>query len=389
MTTNPEINNRIRGRRILITGGGTGGHVYPGLAVADSLLQFAPATELRFVGTRRGMESILVPRAGHRFTTVPASGVRGLGTKARLLFVINFLLGFLRSLGLLVAWRPAVVLGTGGYVIAPVMAAARLLGISCVLQEQNAVPGSANRLVARWAKRIYLGIGAAEKYFRKGRTLVTGNPVRAAFGSPMSGESDLREFLDQGRGGGRVLVFGGSGGARTLNRALGGGADLWLKKSESRLLIQTGPKDLAEVRTAFADAPDDRVRIEPYIHDMAGALAWADLVICRAGAMTLAELQAMGKAAVLVPFPFATDNHQLRNAEDCASVGAAVVMEDSVCNAETLFAEADSLLAAPDRLDAMGRAAHSMSRPDAADAIARDILELIDPDPEGKNPVVP
>lgn len=380
MTTNPDSATASPRVRVLITGGGTGGHVYPGLAVAESLARLAPGIELRFVGTRRGLESVLVPGAGHRFTTVPASGVRGLGGKARLLFLVNFLAGFLRSLGILLFWRPAVVLGTGGYVIGPVMAAARVLRIRCALQEQNAIPGSANRLAARWAQRVYLGFADAEKYFRRTRTKLTGNPVRAAFAAAAAQSLAAVATAPESEGAAtrpnRVLVFGGSGGAQTLNRSLGQGAALWLEKSPCELLIQTGPRDLDEVRAAFA-ASGGRVRVEPYIMEMAVALQWADLVICRAGAMTLAELQLMGKPAILVPFPHATDNHQLRNAEDCARAGAAVVIEDAVCTPEALFAAAGSLLDAPDRLAAMGRAARELGRPDAADAIARDLLELV------------
>ncbi|TFG86366.1 MAG: undecaprenyldiphospho-muramoylpentapeptide beta-N-acetylglucosaminyltransferase [Gemmatimonadales bacterium] len=389
VTTNPGQNSSADPVRILITGGGTGGHVYPGLAVAEALLALAPRVEPRFVGTRKGLEAILVPRAGHRFVTVPASGVRGLGGWARLLFLVNFLAGFLRSLALILAWRPAVVLGTGGYVIAPVMAAARVLGVRCVLQEQNAVPGSANRLVARWAERIFLGFGAAAGYFPEGRTVVTGNPVRAAFGAPAIGVGEGDEFLANAPAGGRVLVFGGSGGARTLNRALDGRPGLWLGNPERTLWIQTGRSDLAEVEAAFGKATPGRVRIVPYIQDMARALAWADLVVSRSGAMTLAELQALGKPAILVPFPHATDDHQLHNAEDCARAGAALVIPDDRCTPETLCAAVDELLSDPGRLAAMGRAAQGLSRPEAAREIAREILTLIGHGPEGESPVVP
>ncbi len=385
--TNPQQSIGVSATRILITGGGTGGHVYPGLAVAEALLAIDSQVELRFVGTGKGLEAILVPQAGHRFTTVPASGVRGLGSKARFLFLVNFLAGFFRSLALLAVWRPAVVLGTGGYVIAPVMAAARLLGVPCVLQEQNAVPGSANRLVSRWAARIFLGFGAAARYFRKERTLVTGNPVRNAFSAAEKAPEVSDEFLDNAPVGGRVLFFGGSGGAQTLNRSLAEKPGQWLENVARTLWIQTGRRDVDEVKTAFHG--QSRARVDPYVEDMPRALAWADLVVCRAGAMTLAELQVMGKAAILVPFPHATDNHQLRNAEDCAKAGAALVVEDSECTPEALFAVVDELLLDPARLEAMGRAAQGLSRPDAAEVIAKDILNFIGKNGKGKNPIVP
>ena len=373
MATRTQPTDATRRARILITGGGTGGHVYPGLAVAEALLARAPECELRFVGTKRGLESVLVPQAGHRFLAVPASGVRGLGAKARFFFVVNFLLGFVRSVFLLLAWRPDLVLGTGGYVIGPVMTAARVLRVRCVLQEQNSVPGSANRLVGRWAERIYLGFETAGRFFRAERVRVTGNPVRAAFGengNQECAEPELAAFLQDAPAHGRVLVFG-------LNLALASAPRSWLAGETVSLLIQTGPRDRETVREAFASGAGERVRVEAYIRDMPAALAWADLVVSRAGAMTLAELQALGKPAVLVPFPHATDNHQLHNARDCAEAGAAVVIEDADCTAERLGAEIERLLGDEPRLAAMGRAARKMSRPSAAQDIARDMLGLL------------
>lgn len=393
MTGDPARKSDRRPLRVMFTGGGTGGHVYPGLAVAEKLLELAPGIEVRFVGTRKGLESVLVPQAGYRFSTVPASGVRGLGGKARALFLLNFVFGFLRSLGLMVGRRPDVVLGTGGYVTGPVMAAARVLGVRCVLQEQNAIPGSANRLAARWAERIYLGFAAAGDHFPAGKSVTTGNPVRSEFLRSAGTVKLPAGFSAADDGSQRILVFGGSGGARTLNRALAGGADRWLADPRRRLLIQTGLVERDRVAEAFSAAASDRVQVVPYIQEMAGALAWADLVICRAGAMTLAELQASGKAAVLVPFPHATDNHQLRNAEDCARAGAAVVIEDAECTPEVLLARAGQLLADPRRLLSMGEAARSLGRPDAAGHIARDLLSRLDAsfaqNPEGEAPVVP
>ena len=357
--------------RVLITGGGTGGHVYPGLAVADAIERLAPGSEVRFAGTKRGIESVLVPRAGYRLTTLPASGLRGLTGRARLMFLVNFFLGFCRSLWMFLLWRPRVVLGTGGYVSAPVMLAARALGITCALQEQNAIPGSTNRLVARWAKRIYLGFGAAARYFKEDRCRETGNPVRAAFlGAAQPGESP------PAGAGKNLLIFGGSRGAATLNKAVAAAASVWGTREDMRILAQTGPGQRQEVADAFGPDPACRVEVDSYIEDMATALLAADLVVCRAGAMTLAELQATGRPAILVPFPFATDDHQLRNAEDCARAGAAVVLRDEACTGEALVALVDELLNDTPRLRAMSVAARGLARPKAAEDIACDILRL-------------
>jgi UDP-N-acetylglucosamine--N-acetylmuramyl-(pentapeptide) pyrophosphoryl-undecaprenol N-acetylglucosamine transferase len=363
--------------RVLLTGGGTGGHVYPGLAVAEQVKRLAPDAEIRFVGTRRGLESTLVPRAGWPLTTVPASGFRGLGVVARLRFLLNFAAGGLASLVLLVRRRPDVVLGTGGYVSAPVIAAARLLGITCAVQEQNAIPGSVNRLVGRWARRAYLGFAGAARWFPAGRCVATGNPVRAAMAAAAMAAAATAGGTGPASARRHVLVFGGSGGAATLNRAVGQAAAGWDARGDLTVLAQTGPREFAAVGAAVgAAAPGGRVTVVPYIDDMAVELARADLVVCRAGAMTLAELHCLGKAAVLVPFPHATDDHQTRNALDCESVGAAVVLPDAECDGPRLEALVASLLADPGRLAGMAAAARALGRPDAAAVIAADILAL-------------
>ncbi len=375
---------RRGGPRVLIAGGGTGGHVYPGLAVAEALRALAPEAEIRWVGTRRGLESVLVRHAGLRLHLVPASGFRGLGSGARLRFLVNFGLGLLRSLWLLARWRPAVVLGTGGYVSAPVLAAARLLRLPTALQEQNALPGSANRLLGRWARRVYLGFAAAGEHFPAGRTLVTGNPVRGAFsaGGAATAPAAAAPAAAQpppappAPGGARLLLFGGSRGARTLNRAAAEAAPGWLRREDLSLWLQTGPAEVGDVRRAYGEPPPARVRIDPYILDMPAALGWADLVVCRAGAMTLAELAASARPAVLVPFPHATDQHQLRNARDWERDGAAVVLEDAGCDGPTLAAAVDRLAADPERLRRMGAAAAARATPGAARAIAVDLLRL-------------
>jgi UDP-N-acetylglucosamine--N-acetylmuramyl-(pentapeptide) pyrophosphoryl-undecaprenol N-acetylglucosamine transferase len=319
------------------------------------------------------LEAVLVPRAGLRFHAVPASGFRGLGSGARLRFVLNFAAGVARALGLLVGWRPHVVLGTGGYASAPVMTAAHWLRVPLALQEQNAVPGTANRLVARWASRIYLGVEAARAHFARNRCIVTGNPVRPEFVASAAEPSTAGPPAPDGRL--RLLVFGGSRGARTLNRAVCGAAADWTGPEGPALWLQTGRDDLAMVRNAYA-AGGDRVRVEPFIEAMPAALRWADLVICRSGAMTLAELQAVGRPAILVPFPHATDDHQTGNALQLAERGAARVLADADCDGPRLVALVAELTADRAALRQMAAAAQSLARPDAAERIARDLLVL-------------
>jgi UDP-N-acetylglucosamine--N-acetylmuramyl-(pentapeptide) pyrophosphoryl-undecaprenol N-acetylglucosamine transferase len=399
-------NGHGRPLRVLIAGGGTGGHVYPGLAVAEALQALVPAAEIRFAGTRRGLEAVVVPRAGHRLHLVTASGFRGLGPGARLRFVLNFALGLAQSLWLLLRWRPDVVLGTGGYASAPVLAAARLLRIACALQEQNARPGAANRLLAGWAERIYLGFAAAADFFPGRATVVTGNPVLAEFGrrartsapddptGDAGGPAPTSESLPPAPDGPasdsapprgepaaperelRLLVFGGSRGAHAINRAVCEAAAHWRQRPELALWIQTGTAERDEVARAFADFPAGRVRVDAYLFDMATALGWADLAVCRAGAMTLAELTVVGRPAVLVPYPHAADGHQLGNARQLSAAGAAILLEDERCTGENLTATIDELAGDRERLTAMARAAAAQGRPGAAGTIARDLLAL-------------
>jgi UDP-N-acetylglucosamine--N-acetylmuramyl-(pentapeptide) pyrophosphoryl-undecaprenol N-acetylglucosamine transferase len=378
MATGRRADERVL--RVLISGGGTGGHVYPGLAVAAALRELEPGLEVRWAGTRRGIESLLVPRAGYRFKTLPAAGFRGLGAAARLRFVGLFGAGVLVALGFLLRWRPDVILGTGGYASAPVLVAARLCGLTIALQEQNAVPGTANRLAARWARRIYLGVAAARTHFPEDRTVVTGNPVRLEFTRADAG-NDAARPVEGGAGPPvsagklKVLVFGGSRGARTLNRAVCALAEAWRGSGGPALWLQTGRDDFEEVSTAYS-ASAASVSVVPYIDAMPAALAWADLVICRAGAMTLAELQVAGRPAILVPYPHAVDDHQLRNAEDVAAAGAALVVRDDACSGERLRALVAELDADRPRLAKMAAAAARLAQPEAAETIARDLVAL-------------
>jgi UDP-N-acetylglucosamine--N-acetylmuramyl-(pentapeptide) pyrophosphoryl-undecaprenol N-acetylglucosamine transferase len=356
--------------------------------VAEALGALHEPVDVRFAGTGRGIESVLVPRSGYRFYRVPASGFRGLGRGARVRFLINFQLGIWRSLILLIGWRADVVLGTGGYVSAPVIVAARLLFIRCALQEQNAYPGTANRLLARWAQRIYLGVADAQRFFRPGICLETGNPVRHGFSSSREGVPadrgvadgpPTREHTVPPRSGEadelRVLVFGGSRGARSLNAAIGGAAGRLAHKERLALWIQTGTAEQAAVAEAFAPW-GVRASVVSYILDMPTALRWADLAVCRAGAMTLAELAVAGKPAILVPYPHATDDHQLHNARAQESAGAALVLEDHECTAMSLADAIENLLRDRARRRRMAEAARDLARPDAAAAIATDLYAL-------------
>jgi UDP-N-acetylglucosamine--N-acetylmuramyl-(pentapeptide) pyrophosphoryl-undecaprenol N-acetylglucosamine transferase len=343
--------------RLLLAGGGTGGHLFPAVALAEQLRQEEPESEVLFVGTERGLEFRLLPELGWPLRTIPMSGWAGLGLGAR----FKALIGLVKSLGqsqqIIREFRPDVVVGVGGYASVPVLRAARLGRVPYLIHEQNAWPGLANRLLGRWAKRICLSFAEAGKAFRRVPLVVTGNPVRAAMES-------CPELAD---GPPQLLVFGGSHGARAINRAMVAALpQLESRHGRLRIVHQTGASEVDTVRAGYQAAGWTEVDVQPFITDMAAAYARASLVVCRAGATTLAELTACGRAAVLIPYPYAANNHQVTNAAALASRGAAIMIEERNLQAEELGILIDGLLDDRSRLMSMSATARSLAQRGAA-----------------------
>jgi UDP-N-acetylglucosamine--N-acetylmuramyl-(pentapeptide) pyrophosphoryl-undecaprenol N-acetylglucosamine transferase len=357
--------------RIVFAAGGTGGHILPALSVADELRARAGDLEALFVGTRSGLESRLVPAGGYPIRFISAKGVRGKGAAARLRSAASIAVGFFQSLALLGRFKPDVVYGSGGYASAAVVLAASCLRKRIVIQEQNSIPGLTNRLLARHARKMYLGFDKAASYFRGHRGLVvTGNPLRASVLAP--GRADARvDFGIEGEGP-VLLVFGGSQGARTLNRAA---AEYLLARSNVRGIVQTGEQDLAWMRERLA-AVSGRVCVRSYFEAMDRAYAVATVCLARAGALTVSELAAAAVPSILVPYPHAADDHQSHNAAHLADAGGAIVLRDADLNADSLAAALDPLLADPVRLAAMRRSLERAARKDAAKTIAADVLAI-------------
>lgn len=339
-----------RAHTIVIAGGGTGGHLMPGLAVARALTPQRPV----FIGTARGLEAKLVPAAGFELRLIRIGGLKGGGwtrkarTLARLPGAVAASARLLREL------RAGVVLGIGGYASGPVLAAAALLRVPVVLLEVNARTGMANRWAGRWARMAAVNFPETAHDFR--HAVVTGIPVRKEFLGLPPAEPQPAPL---------VLVTGGSQGAHALNEAVRAMAP----KAPFRIVHQTGTADAAACAAAYA-ALGGRATSAAFLEDMPAAMAQADLVVCRAGASTLGELAAARRAAILVPFPGAADQHQLRNAEALAAAGAAVLLEQRELTPERLAAECASLLAAPERLAAMRESVGKFAHPDAAERIA-------------------
>jgi UDP-N-acetylglucosamine--N-acetylmuramyl-(pentapeptide) pyrophosphoryl-undecaprenol N-acetylglucosamine transferase len=353
-----------------VAGGGTGGHVFPGVALAEEVVGRHPRNDVVFVGTARGLEAQVVPAAGFPIELVDVRGLKGKGPRA---FLSNLLLlprAFLRSLGILRRWRPDMVVGVGGYASGPVVAAAWLLRIPTAVQEQNAVAGLTNRLLGRVVQAAFTAFPEAAASFPRRAVHQLGNPIRRSLL-----DNFMRPSAAHDRPG--LLVFGGSQGAHALNmrviEALPHLADL---RGSLRIVHQTGARDREQVERGYRAVgfePD----VREFIGDMSRAYAESDLVVCRAGATTLAELTVCKKPSILIPFPAAADNHQVINARSLAEAGAAVMIEERELTGELLAAEIRSILGSPERRARMSRAAGRMGSPAAAREIADGCAELV------------
>lgn len=353
--------------RMMIAGGGTGGHLFPGLAVAEQW-QRSGRGEVYFVGSRFGIEARVIPNHGYPFLGLPVRGVRGRGVRGWMEFALHLPPTLYRCWRVQREWGPDVVVGLGGYSSVPVVLVAWLRRLPVVLLEQNAHPGLANRILSRVATRVCTTFAESARYFPAGKAVHTGNPVRRFEPKSGGGRSRGNSFT--------VLVIGGSQGARSINRAVVEAAPVLARAiPELRWMHQTGLLDESWVRAEY-EKHRVHAEVHGFIDDMASAYAAADLVICRAGASTLAELALVGVPAVLIPYPFAADNHQQRNAESWLHEGAAEMILDRDLNPANLCETVLRLVRNPDRFRAMADNARRLARPEAAEAVARVCEEV-------------
>jgi UDP-N-acetylglucosamine--N-acetylmuramyl-(pentapeptide) pyrophosphoryl-undecaprenol N-acetylglucosamine transferase len=351
--------------RVIVAGGGTGGHLYPGLALAETLE--GRGLGVVFIGTAGGIEARAVPAAGYRLRLITGRQLRGGGVGRAAAGLAALGRGTAQAFGLLGELRPDLVVGVGGYASVAAVLAARLRRLPTVLLEQNVVPGAATRLLARFADRVCVGFAESLAALPRGRGVHTGNPVRAAVLRAADRPPHPRLGL---------LVFGGSAGARRVNEAiLAALPHLGPLGRAIDVIHQTGAADLAAVRERYAGLGLG-ARVEPFLDDMGAAYAAADVVLARAGATSCAELTAVGLPSVLVPYPYAADDHQRRNAEVLAAAGAAEVIADRDLEGERLAAALRRLLEDGARRAAMAAAARALGRPDAAARVADECLAL-------------
>jgi len=352
--------------RVLIAGGGTGGHIYPGIAIAREIRRRHPAAELLFVGTERGLEMKIVPAEGFRLETITISGLKGSGRLKQLKSLLAVPKSLREARSILQRFQPSVVVGVGGYSSGPPVLMAALMGIPAMLQEQNALPGLTNRLLARVARKVATAFGECEAYFGS-KAVLTGNPVRAEF-SQVPGRTGNDPFT--------LLVFGGSQGAQPINQSVIEALTI-LKPQipELQVIHQTGEREYPRIRQAYEAMRMD-ADIRPFFGDIPKQFAVADLLVCRAGATTLAEVTVAGKPAIVVPFPQAADDHQRKNAEALAQAGAAEMILQKDLNGPTLAARIRFYFEHRDALRRMEQNSRALGRPDATERIVDLVEEL-------------
>jgi UDP-N-acetylglucosamine--N-acetylmuramyl-(pentapeptide) pyrophosphoryl-undecaprenol N-acetylglucosamine transferase len=362
----------MMGPRIVFAGGGTGGHVYPAISIADELRRRFTGFSALFVGTSSGLEARVVPGAGYDIRFIFSRGVRGRGPVGKALTMLGLSVGVAQAIHILSRFKPDLVFGAGGYASAAVVIAASLLRKRIVLQEQNSIPGLTNRKLASRAERIYLGFEKALEYLGgRNHVMVTGNPLRRQILSEP--EEDPRGAFGLAPDRPVLLVFGGSQGARRLNRAA---VEYFLAEPGMQGIIQTGSADHGWVGERLRAAAG-RVYAAPYIERIDLAYRAADAALARAGALSVSELAAVGLPAILVPYPFAADNHQHYNAEALVETGGAVMIADGDLSPSTLAEALGGMLGDPERLAAMKRALLESAPRDPAGAIADDIESLV------------
>ncbi|MBW2598675.1 MAG: undecaprenyldiphospho-muramoylpentapeptide beta-N-acetylglucosaminyltransferase, partial [Deltaproteobacteria bacterium] len=310
--------------RVIIAGGGTGGHVFPAVAIAGEFLERPDARDVLFIGTERGLEARVLRDMGFTLRTINVEGVKGRGAAKMVVSLLKIPWSMAQSVSIIHNFRPDIVLGVGGYASGPVVIVAHFMGIKTAIAEQNALPGFTNRILGRFVDKIFLSFPDTGNWFADSKVVITGNPVRREF---------IKGIKKSRTEGGKfsILIFGGSQGARAINRAVVESMR-YLEDMLCRLVIthQTGKEDFDEVSAAYRDRGVN-AEVHPFITDMSSVYESADLLICRAGATSIAEITATGKASVLIPYPFAAGNHQELNARVLTDAGAAeMILEDKL-----------------------------------------------------------
>ena len=359
--------------RLIITGGGTGGHLFPGISLAQAMMRTYPGCEVLFIGTERKMDKTALADLGFAIRTIKSQGLKGKNLTAKIKAMLQQPAAFAEAAGIIRKFKPDLVFGVGGYVTGPVILAARLLGIATCIHEQNSVPGLANRLLGHIAHRIFVSLPGSEKYFPASKTLLSGNPVRSTILKAASRmpPPKYQEPLT-------VLVLGGSQGAQRLNTLMLEAVEKCLREREPvpNIIHQTGELDETRVREKYG-ALGINARVNSFFSDMAEIYSQADLVVSRAGATTLAELTVFNKPVILVPYPYAADNHQEINGRYLVEAGGGLMFLQSELDGVKLGMEIKRLLADTAVLAEMAANSGRIGRPEATGSIVNGCMELL------------
>ncbi|MEX0779558.1 MAG: undecaprenyldiphospho-muramoylpentapeptide beta-N-acetylglucosaminyltransferase [Balneolales bacterium] len=362
--------------KVLLAAGGTGGHVYPAIAIADALLDTGKDVEINFAGTRDRMEWSAVPKAGYDIHPIWISGFHRRLTIKNLLFPIKLMVSMVECYSLLKRLKPDVVVSCGGFASGPIGWVAAKLNIPLVLQEQNSFPGVTTRKLGPVAERIFIAFEDAKKYFPKEKTELCGNPTRKKI---LSGDRKqaLGDFHFTNKKDKTLLILGGSGGAKTVNEAVYSNLEKLHNDLDLQIIWQCGDVYYDDLRGKINEKQYENVRLHPFLYEMPHAYAAADLVISRAGALSCAELMLTGKPSILIPSPTVAGDHQTKNAKSMSQNGASVLLKDKDA-VELLYDAVKEVVTNEEKLKSMSEAALKLAKPDAANVIARQIIKIAD-----------
>jgi len=358
--------------RCVIAGGGTGGHLFPGMSIAEAFLERERGNEVLFVGTERGIEARVLPGGRFLLKTIQASPLKGKSLPGKVRAIGSIPGAVLEALSILKDFRPDLVVGVGGYASGPTLVAASILGMKRVIHEQNVVPGMTNRLLRWFSHRIFVSFAETMRFFPKGKTVVTGNPVRRAILACLPDRQAMNPAFPF-----TLFVFGGSAGAHRINEAMMDALGFLKEiKSSVRIIHQTGGADVDSVSKAYEEKGFDAM-VRPFFNDIGTCYQSSDLVICRAGASTLSELAVCGKAVLFIPYPYAAHNHQFVNAQRLVDLGAARMIRDQELNGSLLAQAILHLYNHPEERARMENAIQQLGRPNAAQEIVEQCYALL------------
>jgi UDP-N-acetylglucosamine--N-acetylmuramyl-(pentapeptide) pyrophosphoryl-undecaprenol N-acetylglucosamine transferase len=362
--------------KVIIAGGGTGGHLYPGIALAEEIEKRWQA-KILFIGTSYGIENKVIPKTHYEFKKIWMRGLQRKMSIGNLLFPFRLLISLIQCAFIILAFRPDLIIGTGGYVSGPVLMMGIAWGVPTIIQEQNSFPGLVNRLLGKWADQVHVTYEASLRYFKdRPNIFVSGNPVRGNFNKIERTKAVDKFNLRKDKI--TLFIFGGSQGSRAINMLVLNSLERLMTRADLQILWASGPSDFELVANKCQHFKD-RISLHPYIEDMAWAYAASDVVLCRSGASALSEITICGLPSILIPFPYSTSGHQEFNARTMEKAGAAIVILEESLTEDALIQSIVELLNDPNKRKAMSKAARQLSKPDAAKEIVDKIEELIGP----------